>query len=368
MSLKIGPYVFDGPYLLAPMAGLVSTPFRGICLEHGAAAAPTELISATALARKQRRTVAMVERAPHEPVYWPQLFGADPLIMARAAVNAVELGAQVIDINMGCPVRKVTRDGAGSALMQDPDRALRIVKEIRVALGDELPVTAKIRAGWDAHNTNAVEFGQALEQAGVAALCLHARTRAQRYSGLADWKLIAALRQVVQLPLIGNGDVGCVEDAQRMLDETGCDGVMVGRAALGNPWVFTSLKQGHDVEPSPAERNAVVQDHLQRLFDQVGDEERAVKRFRSRMLSYARGLDGGIDFKRRIVQINDMSELRETLQTYFSQAQRARGYRPGRAGLLKSQARCGGEHPADGEDVDAVMGDYSGLGKPPWNP
>ncbi len=334
MSFSIGPYAFDRPYLLAPMAGLVSTPFRGICLQHGAAASPTELISATALARRQKRTEAMIERAPGEAVYWVQLFGADPLVMARAAVNAVELGAQIIDINMGCPVRKVTGSGAGSALMQDIPRAVRMVHEIRSALGDAIPVTAKIRAGWDANTINAVEMGQALEQAGIAALTLHGRTRAQRYSGQADWGLIARLRQVLKLPLVGNGDVGCVEDARQIFAQTGCDAVMVGRAALGNPWIFKGLVDGQDYEPSPAERCSVVLDHLDRLVAQVDEDERAVKRFRSRMLAYAKALDGGLDFKRRVVKIDDLHKLRETLREYFSQAQRARGYRPGRAQAL----------------------------------
>lgn len=334
MSFSIGPYHFAHPYVLAPMAGLVSTPFRGICLEHGAAASPTELISSTALARKQKRTIAMVARAPKEPVYWVQLFGADPLVMARAAVKAVDLGAEIIDINMGCPVRKVTGTGAGSALMQDVPRALRVVQEIRAAVGEAIPVTAKIRSGWDANSINAVEMGQALEQAGIAALTLHGRTRAQRYSGQADWSLIAKLRQLVKLPLIGNGDVGCVEDARQMFAQTSCDAVMVGRGALGNPWIFTGLKAAKDYEPSPAERCAVVLDHLQRLVAQVDEDERAVKRFRSRMLYYAKALDGGLEFKRRIVKLEDLAELRAALREYFSQAERARGYRPGRAASL----------------------------------
>jgi nifR3 family TIM-barrel protein len=332
--LRLGPVEIADGALLAPMAGLISRPFRGICLEHGAAAAPTELISATALAHRNRRTLEMIARAPGERWLWVQLFGADPDVMARAAARAVEQGAQLIDVNMGCPVRKVTAEGSGSALMQDPPRAARIVQAIRAAVGDGVPVTAKIRAGWDAASINAVEVGRLLEQAGVAGLCLHARTRAQHYSGLADWSLIAALKRAVRVPVIGNGDVACVADAVRLRAETGCDAVMVGRAALGNPWIFDGLRLGYDVEPTPAERTATVLDHLERLRDEVGDAARAMQRFRSRVLYYARGLDGGVEFRRRIVHIDDLPALREALTSFFSTAGRARGFRVGRASSL----------------------------------
>ncbi len=332
--MRIGPHQLSNPYLLAPMAGLASTPFRGICIEHGAAAAPTELISATAIAHRNSRTLAMIERAPHEPLFWVQLFGADPGVMARAAERAVERGAMVIDINMGCPVRKVTNAGSGSALMQDTPRAVRIVEEIRAAVGEQVPVTVKFRSGWEHDQRNYLDFGQALEQAGAAALCLHPRTRAQRYSGQADWSLITALRQQVTLPLIGNGDVGCVADGRRMLVETGCDAVMVGRAALGNPWIFTGLVEGREVDPTPAQRTAVVIDHLDRLIAQVDEPIRALQRFRSRILYYTRGLDGGVEFRRNVVRIDDADELREAIRSYFCDAGRARGYRPGRAAEL----------------------------------
>ncbi|MFH1812298.1 MAG: tRNA dihydrouridine synthase DusB [Pseudomonadota bacterium] len=333
-DLRIGRNTLGAPYLLAPMAGLISAPFRGLCIAHGATAAPTELISATALAHRNRKTLAMIARAPEERWLWVQLFGADPGVMARAAEQAVDLGAQLIDVNMGCPVRKVTADGGGAAVMQDPPRAARIVEAIRSAVGDTIPVTAKIRAGWDSEHVNALEVGRLLEQVGVAALCLHPRTRAQRYGGQADWSLIAALKRAVRVPVIGNGDVTCVADANRLVEQTGCDAVMVGRGALGNPWIFEGLRRGQDVEPTPEERTAQVLEHLRRLHQETGDEARAVQRFRSRVIHYARGLDGGVEFRRSIVHIADLDGLREALATFFSTAQRARGFRVGREGAL----------------------------------
>lgn len=333
-QLHIGHIALCGRHLLAPMAGLVSTPFRGICIAHGAAAAPTELISSTALARRNARTVTMVQRAPEERPFWVQLFGADPDIMARAAERAVTLGAEILDINMGCPVRKVARTGAGAALMQDVPRAAAIVRSVRRAVGDGIPVTAKLRSGWDSAHLNAVELARAVQDEGVAAVCVHPRTRAQAYAGKADWRVIAQVKQALDVPVIGNGDVGCVADAVRMVAETGCDGVMVGRAALGNPWIFSGLARGRDVDPSPDERTAVVLEHFARLVQQADDGKRALLRFRSRLLYYTRGLDGGVDFRRRAVSIDDPQHLLDAISAFFSSAGRARGYRPGLAGEL----------------------------------
>jgi len=318
--MQIGPHDIAGRYYLAPLAGLVSRAFRGIAREFGAAATPTELISACGLTHRNRRTAAMIRHAPGEQPFWLQLFGAQPGQLAAAAEVAVKLGAQIIDVNMGCPVRKVIGDGAGAAMLQDPARAAAAIVAIRSAVGAGVPVTAKIRSGWDSQSINAIEIGQRLEQAGVAALCLHPRTRGQMYSGHADWSLIAALKQAVRVPVIGNGDVKSVDDAARMFQQTGCDAVMVGRAALGNPWIFRSLQRDQLVIPSPVERTAVVLDHLQRLIEEVGDTERALLRFRSRAIYYSRRLVGGAEFRRRVMQIHEMAALHEELQRYFEQA------------------------------------------------
>lgn len=318
--MQIGPHTIAGRYYLAPLAGLVSRAYRGIAREFGAAATPTELISACGLTHRNQRTAAMLRPAPGERPYWVQLFGAQPAQLAAAAEVAVRLGAQIIDVNMGCPVRKVTTEGAGSAMMQDPPRAVAAIVAIRAAVGPGIPVTAKIRAGWDSQSINAIELGQRLEQVGVAALCLHPRTRAQLYGGHSDWSLITALKQAVRVPVIGNGDVKSIDDAARMFAQTGCDALMIGRAALGNPWIFRSLEIGQPVTPTPAERTAVVLDHLQRLTEELGDAERALLRFRSRALYYSRRLIGGAEFRRRIMLIHELAALQDELQRYFSQA------------------------------------------------
>ncbi|MBN2358726.1 MAG: tRNA dihydrouridine synthase DusB [Deltaproteobacteria bacterium] len=320
--MQLGPYDISGRYCLAPLAGLVSRSYRGIARQFGAAATPTELISACGLTHRNRRTAALVRPAPGEHPFWVQLFGAAPAELAAAAEVAVALGANIIDLNMGCPVRKVTASGAGAAMMQDPPRAVAAASAIRAAVGAAVPVTVKLRAGWDSGSVNAVELGQRLEQAGVAALCLHPRTRSQAYGGRADWSLIAALKRAVRIPVIGNGDVKSVDDAERLSGETGCDAIMIGRAALGNPWLFSSLALGRPLLPTPAERAAVVLDHLRRLVDEIGDPQRALLRFRSRALYYSRRLQGGAEFRRRIMQIRELEPLQQELGRYFGQAER----------------------------------------------
>src|SRR5262245_43148776 len=215
------------------MSGVSEKPFRVLAFKMGAALCPTELVSAQGLFRANQRTVRYLRHDPEiERPYSLQIFGGEPEVMAQAAVIGKQWGAQIIDINMGCPVKKVTRSGAGSALLCDPRRAAKIVQLIRDATG--LPVTAKIRSGWDAATRNYLEVAGELESAGCAGLAVHPRTRAQGYSGSADWQVIADLKRCIRrMPIIGNGDVKGPHDALRMLETTGCDFVMIGRAALG---------------------------------------------------------------------------------------------------------------------------------------
>ncbi|MEM7495621.1 MAG: tRNA dihydrouridine synthase DusB, partial [Myxococcota bacterium] len=243
--LRIGPYGIDPPYILAPMAGVSQMPFRVLARSFGAGLAPTELISAKGLLHRNQRTLHyLIRDVARETPHCVQLFGGDPAVMAQAARACVDEGADIIDINMGCPVRKVTKTGAGSALLCDTTRAADVVAAIRRAVPPTAAVTAKLRAGWDADQINCVEMAQALQQTGCQAVALHARTRAQGYSGTADWDLIGRVKQAVRIPVIGNGDVATVADAHAMQARTGCDGVMIGRGALGNPWIFQQLKQG----------------------------------------------------------------------------------------------------------------------------
>ena len=333
---QIGRYNIDPPFLLAPMASVSEMPFRVLALELGAGLATTELISAAGIFYKNRRTRQYLTfDQERERPYSVQLFGGAPDVMATAARAAMEHGADIVDINMGCPVRKVTGNGAGSALMCDAPRAASIVRAMRAAVDDAIPITAKIRAGWDDSSVNAVEVAKELEGAGCAALALHARTRAQGYSGKADWSLIARVKQAVRMPVLGNGDVVTFADAHRMREQTGCDGVLIGRGALGNPWLFASLKAGRDLgPPSPDERAAFIARHLRAhlAFHETlssQEEERAlrtppalmaVKTFRQHLVWYARGLAGAKSFRERVMTLEEPEQVFEAVAAFFGGA------------------------------------------------
>jgi tRNA-dihydrouridine synthase B len=248
---KIGSHIIKNPFILAPMAGVSQMPFRVLAIEMGAALAPTELVSAKGLFYESTRTKSyLVHDALVERPFCVQLFGGEAESMALASEKAVAMGADIIDINMGCPVKKVTKINAGSALLCDLSRACLIVKSMLKHTNYAVPITAKIRSGWDSHSLNFLEVAKALQDSGVSAISFHARTRAQGYSGLANWDHIALLKSHLSIPVIGNGDVKTVDDAKKMLRKTGCDGVMVGRAALGNPFIFRSLLHGYDISVS----------------------------------------------------------------------------------------------------------------------
>ena len=316
--MRIGPYVFDAlPLVLAPMAAVSELPFRRICLELGADLAPTELLSAEGLWRLQARTLAYLRHDPAcERPFVVQIFGARPESMAKAAEVALERGAGIVDINMGCPVSKVTKNGAGAALMNDPERAVAIVEAVRRALPESIPVTAKIRSGWDSASLNVASFAERIEQAGVAAIAVHGRTRAQAYSGTADWGAIAAVKRAVRVPVIGNGDVLCREDALRMVAETGCDAVMIGRGAMGNPWIFRECKGGP--APDRSERGVIVRRHLLEHVGHFGREEvKAVHAFRAQLACYARGLSGAAEFRREVMRIDDVASLLGAIDAFF---------------------------------------------------
>lgn len=317
----IGPYAFSNPFILAPMAGVSEMPFRVLALEHGAALAPTELVSAKGLQYQNRRTRQYLEHSAVETPFCVQLFGGDIASMTVAAERAVEAGAQMLDINMGCPVRKVTKTGAGSALMCDPQRAGQLVRAMTQVVGDKVPITAKMRSGWDQQSISCVELALRLEDAGAAAVALHARTRSQGYSGKADWSLIAQLKAALRIPVIGNGDVVTATDARRMQLQTGCDFVMVGRGALGNPWVFESMVAGVDrPAPGPARRLQLITRHLKEHVAFVGDELRAIRQFRQHLIWYSKGLRGGAAFREQVTRLDDMNAVWDLCGAFFEQA------------------------------------------------
>jgi nifR3 family TIM-barrel protein len=320
---SIGPYTLRNPYILAPMAGVSEQPFRVIAFRMGAALCPTELVSSQGLMRANARTVKYLrhDEAVEVP-YSLQIYGGEPEVMAQAAVLGKQWGAQIIDVNMGCPVKKVTKNGAGSALLCDVPRAGAVVRAIRAATG--LPVTCKIRSGWDAANRNYLEVAAELRDAGCAALAIHPRTRAQGYSGEADWSVIADLkRRITGMPIIGNGDVKTVEDARRMRETTGCDFVMIGRAALGYPWIFRELLGGP--APTPEERCQVVLEHFRSHVafhvPTVG-EVGAVRNFRKHLAWYAHGLHGAAAFRAEANRLELAEQVELVVRRFFAQADR----------------------------------------------
>ncbi|MEM7494553.1 MAG: tRNA-dihydrouridine synthase, partial [Myxococcota bacterium] len=289
----------------------------------------------------------LIRDVARETPHCVQLFGGDPAVMAQAARACVDEGADIIDINMGCPVRKVTKTGAGSALLCDTARAADVVAAIRRAVPPEVAVTAKLRAGWDADHINCVEMAQALQQAGCQAVALHARTRAQGYSGTADWDLIGRVKQAVRIPVIGNGDVVTVADAHAMQARTGCDGVMIGRGALGNPWIFQQLKQrdptAGDGRPAGPQRLPVVLGHLrdhialhrlvhQRQADPRTTREqvliRALRAFRTHLVWYSTGLRGASLFRQRIMQLENLPGIVQAARAFFAAGDDSRSVAP----------------------------------------
>lgn len=329
--MHIGPYEIKRPYVLAPMAGVSQMPFRRLALKLGAGLAPTELISAKGLFYESLRTKTYLTYDPIlEQPFCVQLFGGEAESMAVAAAKAQEMGAQIIDINMGCPVKKVTKTNAGSALMCDQKRGAEIIGAMLKSTGYKIPITAKIRSGWDSANLNYLLVAKTLEEAGISALAIHPRTRAQGYSGKADWSHIADLKTHLKIPVIGNGDILSKSDAERMSKFTNCDAVMIGRAALGNPWIFRELAYGQKFV-SEKERLDVVLEHLGdhiNLNNYVSELEgraaysgAAIKSFRSHLIWYSRGLCGGAKFRQEVMSSECEKKTRDMIHEFFSGSQ-----------------------------------------------
>ncbi len=315
--VQLGSLHLTNPWILAPMAAVSEWPYRVIAQDHGASAAPTELISARALIDGTARSERYIRRDPRENPFWVQLFGGNAEALERGAAAAVKRGADAIDLNMGCPVRKVTKSGAGSALLSNPERAAEMVRAL--VRGGGVPVSVKIRAGWDDDSLTYRELAHACSEAGAVAIAMHARTRVQGYSGHAHWDWIADLVTHSPLPVIGNGDAFDAEAARRMRAETGCAAVMIGRGALGNPWVFTALRDG-ECQVTPEMRLRVVERHFEDNLVHIGAELEAVRRFRKHLIWYATGLEGSEAFLHRAVRTDDADAVREQVRTFFAAA------------------------------------------------
>jgi nifR3 family TIM-barrel protein len=306
-GFKLGSLQLDGLAVLAPLAGIGNLPFRKLCRRFGAALVFSEMMSAPGLVRGQPNTRRLLATDPAEQPVAFQLFGADPAAMAEASVLAAAAGCQVVDLNFGCPVPKVVRHQGGAALLQQPERLEAIVAACVRAC--PRPVSVKIRAGWDQDRINAKEIAQRVEAAGAAAVTVHARTRAQQFSGAAAWGIIADVVRAVKIPVIGNGDVHCGQDAARMLAETGCAAVMVGRGCLGRPWVFAHINHflatGDELpEPGLQERIAIVREHHAGL-KQLKGERTARLEMRKHTAWYLRGLPGAAEIRRRVNTCED---------------------------------------------------------------
>lgn len=311
----IGNIELSSPWLLAPLAGITDAAMRHLCEEQGAAMTYTEMVSAKGMYYGDRKTAELTYIPKEAGPTAIQIFGSEPDIMAAAARKLEPLNNEILDINMGCPVPKVVRNGDGSALMLNPDLVYDVVRATVSATSK--PVTVKIRKGFDDEHISAVEVARAIEAGGAAAVAVHGRTRAQYYNGTADWDIIKQVKDAVSITVIGNGDVTDAETGMRMMKETGCDLVMVARGALGNPWIFRELKAAYNGDsiaerPDREEKVNMMLRHLNLLVDLKG-EKFAVKEFRKFVVWYTKGIKGAARLRQAVNFIEEADRLKEVL-------------------------------------------------------
>ena len=321
--MQIGPYPLANPLILAPMAGVTDLPYRQLCRRMGAGMTISEMVSSNALLWKNEKTLRRISHEGEQAPRSVQIAGGDPQMMAEAARFNLEHGAQIIDINMGCPAKKVCKAQAGSALLKDEALVERILKAVVQAV--DIPVTLKIRTGWDPDNRNAETIAQIAEQAGIQALAIHGRTRACRFSGEAEYESITAVKRRIAIPVIANGDISTPQKAKFVLEQTGADAVMIGRAAMGRPWIFREinhyLETGEEL-PSPeiSEIRQLMLDHLATLYDFYG-EYSGVRFARKHISWYTKGQPEGASFRKMINQVESAEEQLAKTNLFFDHLQ-----------------------------------------------
>lgn len=319
MSIRIGPVQLEEPVILAPMSGVTDLPFRKLVKRSGAGLVVSEMIASEAMIRMSRQSLKMAENVPEEAPMAVQLAGCEPHVMAEAAKLNEDRGAAIIDINFGCPVKKVVNGHAGSALMRDEAKAAKILEATVKAV--KLPVTLKMRKGWDEANQNAPKLARIAEECGIQMITVHGRTRCQLYNGTADWDFIRQVKEAVKLPVVVNGDIVTIDGAKSALEKSGADAVMVGRGAYGRPWflrqVIEYLRDGKKV-PSPeieAQMETVLE-HYQAMLSHYGTDT-GLKIARKHLGWYSKGLPGSADFRTRIMQITDPKLAMETVRAFY---------------------------------------------------
>lgn len=324
--MHIGSVKLDNNVFLAPMAGVTDISFRILCKRQGCGLTYTEMVSAKGLHYKSDNTAVLLEISPEEKPAAAQVFGSEPELVAKAASHAAAGGAEIVDINMGCPTPKIVRNGDGSALMRKPELVREIVRAAVKAAG--VPVTVKIRKGWDDESVNAVEIASIAASEGAAAVTVHGRTREQFYSGIADWGIIKAVKAEVPIPVIGNGDITEPGDALRMLEETGCDAVMIGRGAQGNPWIFKRTIEYLEKrillpEPTYEERVGMIMTHMD-MVTSIKGEAIGVKEMRKHAAWYLKGMPGSTRIKTEIFRMTTCAEVKKLLSDYLGLIEKIR--------------------------------------------
>ncbi|MBU0506151.1 MAG: tRNA dihydrouridine synthase DusB [bacterium] len=301
--------------ILAPMCGITNLPFRLICKKYQAGLVFNQMVSAKALIMKDKKSMGMLTFQESERPIAMQVFGNDEKVLSEAAKIIEQTGCDLIDLNLGCPARKIVNDGGGSALLNDIDKLSSILKAMRKSL--TIPFTIKIRAGWDSESIKAPEVAKLAENEGIDAVTIHARTRAQGYKGQANWGLIKEIKEGVSIPVIGNGDVKQASDAHRMMAQTGCDAVMTGRAAFHQPWIFQDFIHNTDTMLSHNDLLAMLLQHYDYARDFFGDS-RGLKIMRKFICSYTKGIRGGSAFRNEILRLDDWETIKEKLPVFFN--------------------------------------------------